>query len=310
MYKKEYGRDYAIQMVNTGNEFSNETTIVTEDIALKDAAEVQQSNLLYRSQALTTDAGGNYVEHFVLPLYEQVKLQGWMVVEGKSTMTEYDILCQRQDYVFYDNSFYPTNDMFPKMQFHANGKPADGQNVLVYFNGIKTCTYSDFGQMTNVYRLTDDTDDMVTLNEGMPCWNFTDINSEVITELPSFRRSITQAASGYNELQYSQIKETLDWGEPLARALVGIVYNSETLPNIYRRFWQNYQRDRFDTDTFVLSCKANLRGLPVNHSLMGRFFYYQGAYFVLNKISNHSLTTWDDTECEFIKVQDINNYIG
>ena len=79
---------------------------------------------------------------------------------------------------------------------------------------------------------------------------------------------------------------------------------------IYDRYWKEYQRDRYDADTFILQCKVNLKGLQVGQELMRKFFYYQGAIFVLNKISNHSLTTWDDTECEFIKVQDINNYIG
>lgn len=309
-YKEDYGRDYGIHRVNTGNEFNNDTTIVTDGIAFKDAAEVQQSNLLYRSQALTTDAQGNYIGHFALPIYESVKLQGWSVVEGKSEMTEYDVLCKRQDYFYEDNPFYPTMDFLPKMQFHEDNKPVDGQNVLVYFNGIKQCPYVNTGQMTNIYRLTDDTPDMELLNEGVPCWNFTNVNSESVSELPSFRRSKTKSVAGYNELQLYEITETIDWGEPLARALVGITYDADALPNIYKKYWQDYQKDRFDTDTFLLSCKADLKGLSVRQSLLGKFFYYQGAYFVLNKISNHSLTTWDDTECEFIKVQDVNNYKG
>ena len=32
------------------------------------------------------------------------------------------------------------------------------------------------------------------------------------------------------------------------------------------------------------------------------------TYWVLNKISNYSLTTWDPTECEFVQVRDISNY--
>ena len=71
-----------------------------------------------------------------------------------------------------------------------------------------------------------------------------------------------------------------------------------------------YQRDRYDDDTYKMTCKVNLRGMRVGQDLMRKFFYYDGAVFVLNKIINHSLTTWDDTECEFIKVQDISNYLN
>lgn len=132
----------------------------------------------------------------------------------------------------------------------------------------------------------------------------------MLTAIPSFRRSITKAAAGYNELQLAEIIETLDWGDPMERAVAGVQYDSATLPTIYNRWWRNYQTDRFDADTFVMSCKTDLLGLQVGQELMRRFFYYDGAVFVLNKIINHSLTTWDDTECEFIKVQDKSNYLN
>jgi hypothetical protein len=307
-YKEDHGKGYGVQIVNTGYEFNDETKIVTNGILFKNAAEVQQRNLLYRSQALTTDSQGRYIEHLVLPRYESVKIQGWNVVEGKEEMTEHDVFCRNEDYVYPDNPFFPNSDWLPKMQFHDGNKTIDAVDVLVYFNGIKECTYANAGRYTNVYRLTDDTSDMMTLNENQPCWNMTDENSMMLTALPSFRRSITKAASGYNELQLAEILESLDWGDPVERALVGVQYDSATLPTIYGRWWRNYQKDRFDDDTFIMTTKVDLRGLQVGQELMRRFFYYDGAVFVLNKIINHSLTTWDDTECEFIKVQDKMNY--
>ena len=41
---------------------------------------------------------------------------------------------------------------------------------------------------------------------------------------------------------------------------------------------------------------------------MRRWWWYEGRWWVLNKISNHSLTTWDATECEFVQVQDTAAY--
>ena len=32
--------------------------------------------------------------------------------------------------------------------------------------------------------------------------------------------------------------------------------------------------------------------------------------WVLNKITNYSLTTWDTAECEFVQVRDMDNYMN
>lgn len=303
-YKAQYKRDYGIRLVNTGNEFDLGTSVVTEDIVFKDAVELQQRSLLYRSPALPSGSEG--VQYFALPLYEKVILQGWQVVSGTAEMTETSVLTKADNYIYVDNPSYPTYDMHPRMQFHdKDNKAVDGSNVLVYFNGFKQCPYVITGQLTNVYRLTDDHPDMVTLNE-LPCWNFTNVNSEIRTSLPSFRRCITQAAPGYSEWQYSQIMESLDWGDSLATYIVGYVDGNRN--GIYERFWKRYQEDRYDDDTMMMSCKVDLSGMQVGQPLLGRFFYYEGAVFVLNAINNYSMTTFDDVECEFVKVNEIRNY--
>jgi hypothetical protein len=142
---------------------------------------------------------------------------------------------------------------------------------------------------------------MQTLNGGEPCWNFTNVNSRILTQIPSFRRSRT---TGDEEAEV--IDATLEWGLPLARATNGTSEGESV--TIYDRYWKAYQQDRYDDDTFKMTCKVNLRGLRVGQELMRKFFYYDGALFVLNAIRNHSLTTWDDTECEFIRIQDKTNY--
>jgi hypothetical protein len=103
------------------------------------------------------------------------------------------------------------------------------------------------------------------------------------------------------------IDATCEWGEPYARGVNGISHKA-TPATLFNEWWKKYLTDRYNVDTFKMTCKVNLRGLSVNQGLMKNFFYYQGAIFALNAIKNHSLTTLDDTECEFIKVQDIDNY--
>lgn len=296
-YKEEFERDYAIQKVNTGNEFNNETSIVTEGIQYMDAADVQERSLLYVSEY--NDRDGSYQEILRLPKYERVFIQQW----SNDTMTEEDVDYKGIGSFFNNNIYYPLSDWLPKVQMHEGNKAVDGANVLLVFNGSQpTPEFRTWARLQ--YRLSDDTSEMMSLNDGTPCWNFTANKSTKLSFIPSFRRCKTELIPDSGD---ETILSTYEWGKPLARGVNGASM-AEGKVTIYDRFWKEYQRDRYDADTFILQCKVNLKGLQVGQELMRKFFYYQGAIFVLNKISNHSLTTWDDTECEFIKVQDINNY--
>lgn len=302
-YKIDFGVDYGIQMVNTGYEFNSEVKQVTDGIIYKDAVEVQERNLLFVSSFDRDEVVGNGVPLFRLPLYEAVTLQQWSVVDGEDTMTEEDITLPYEGFVFFDNPDYPMSDWLPKVQFHEkDNKSVDGADVLLVFNGMKdTPVWKTWASLE--YRLTDDIDDMSLLNEDTACWNFTQYNSKTRTSLPSFRRCQTYDIDGDDV-----IRVTYEWGEPKARGVNGVFHDSSAPATIYNQWWRAYQSDRYDSDTFKMTCKVNLKGMHVGQELMRRFFFYDGAVFVLNRIVNHSLTTWDDTECEFIKVQDVKNY--
>lgn len=241
-------------------------------------------------------------EAFALPKYEGVKLQEWkMGTDKEMQMEEKDILYPYALGGYAFNPDYPLSDFLPKVQLHdADNKSIDGSDVLLVFDGIKeTPVWASSARLE--YRLTDDTSDMMTLNEGVPCWNFTSENSSVLTSLPSFRRCKT-----YMEDADSIISHSFEWGEPMARGVNGLY--DLGLSNLYDRWWRDYLEDRYDDDTFRMSCKVDLRGLRVEQNLLRRFFFYQNAVFVLNEIRNHSVTTDDETECEFIKVQNLENY--
>lgn len=302
-YKADYGRDYGIHKVNTGNEFNADTTIVTDGIILKDAVEVQERSLLFYSNDLSRDEAGGSEEYFSLPKYESVKLQMWRKQSsGEEDMREYDVKNPYTWLRFPFNAEYPLSDFLPKVQFHdAENKVADGSNVLLIYDGTKETpiwnVYGDKRQLT--YRLTSDITDMNILNEGVPCWNFTSEARVYLGSLPSFRRCKTD--------DNGVILASYEWGESVARGTHGTSYG-ETPHTIYNDWWRIYQSDRYDVDTFRLTCKVNLQGLSVGQKLMRNFFFYQGSLFVFNAIKNHSITTDDLTECEFIKVKDIRNY--
>jgi hypothetical protein len=298
LYKEDFGRPYGIQKVNTGNEFNEDTTIVTDGILYKEAVELQERNRMFVSEYHIAEGLTKGIDIFRLPGYERVYVENWKNGEMLESEVPYD----GTGSWFYDNVYYRYSDWLPKVQLHeADNKAVDASDVILLFNGVKaTPVFRDWAQLE--YRLTDDHPDMSALNDDTPCWNFTNTNSRKITKLPSFRRCLT-----IGDMESEEITATMEWGEPLARGVNGVTHPADPV-TIYNRWWRNYQRDRYDDDTFSMTCKTNLSGMRVGQELMRNFFYYDGAIFMLNKITNHSLTTMDDTECEFIKVQDINNY--
>lgn len=296
-YKRDYMRDYGIQRVNTGFQFDSKTTILTNDIVFKDAVEVMEFNRMFTSGKFTRYGNQAFAQNFLLPSYENVTIQLWGIVEGEETSTDVTIPSIPLSFS-YDNPTYEFGDWLPKVQLHKDNKPEDGSYVLLFFNGIKeTPHYVEGYSVRKVYWLTNDHPDMTLLNQGNPCWNLT--GEEIkLTSLPSFRRNLVGSDK--------DIIRSWEWGVPLARAVPGI----EGSTSIYERWWKKYLTDLYDDDTRIMTCKVDLRGLFVNQSLMRKVFWYNNSLWRLNKIVNHSLTTWDDTECEFIKIQDINNYIA
>lgn len=298
-YREKYGKEYGIQRVNTGNEFSEDVKVVTDGISFKEAIEVVEKNHMYWSDGINLNFPLRY---FRLPLFEAVKAQLWNSAEN--TMKEVDVYYENPEgYGNYpDNSLNPNADWLPKVQLHeAENKETDGSNVLLIFNEVKqTPNYVSAGGNTYSveYELTRDHIDMETLNEGVPCWGGEVV--ETLKKLPSFRRS-------YNDKNKGYVTEVCEWGMSEERAVTSFNPSPGSI-TLYDRFWKRFQADRYDDDAMVMTCKVNLKGLEVDQSLLGRFFYYGGSIFCLNKITNHSLTTHDDTECEFVRVQDTINY--
>ena len=296
-YKRDYMRDYGTQRVNTGFQFDSKTTILTNDIVFKDAVEVMEFNRMFTSGKFTRYGNQAYAQNFLLPSYENVTIQLWGIVEGEETSTDVTIPSTPLSFS-YDNPTYEFGDWLPKVQLHKGNKPEDGSYVLLFYTGVKeTPFYVEGRSVRKTYWLTNDHPDMTLLNQGNPCWNLT--GEEIsLTSLPSFRRNLVGSDN--------DIIRSWEWGVPLARAVPGI----EGSTSIYERWWKKYLTDLYDDDTRIMTCKVDLRGLFVNQSLMRKIFWYNNSLWRLNKIVNHSLTTWDDTECEFIKIQDINNYIA
>ena len=287
-YKETYNKEYGAQYINTGYDFNSEVSPLTKDIPFiggADVAEVDYTNAFY---TLSTADGQKLSP---VNIREEVKVQ--LFANGSGDAKDFTIARTIPSYRSYWND-EPYMDWLPKVQFHsAANKAENGEHCLVLFNGVKTSPVLSNGEVakTPTYYVTGWLREFEYLNEGNPCWVLHENNSRKTQELPSFRRF----AGAYSS----------EWGMPQE------TYTDESMDGVlslYDRYWKAYLTDRYDVDARKMTCKANLSGIVVGQALLGRFFFYDNAVWVLNKVSNHSITTDDLTECEFVKVKDMNNY--
>ena len=137
---------------------------------------------------------------------------------------------------------------------------------------------------------------MLLANDNKPCW-LPRTGSYYSFDIPTFSRY--SIVSGV-------VAKSLDMGTPQEVDVPGLSFDPASA--LYVRRWQAWTRDRLDVNTKVMRCKVNLQGLQVGPDLLRRLWWYGGALWVLNKIDNYSLTTWDPADCEFVQVQDEADY--
>lgn len=281
---EQSGRAYGSQRVNTGDDFSKETKQAIDNNAFKGAAQVSRRS---KYNTIITQDG-----NFVPSVFIEADVKQVLYNNGESK--EFAVATPTNTAVVkYNNTQYPTYDTVPRLQLHdAEDKTLDISNILVFYNGVDIPIPDAYAY----YQITDDNDYMSVLNEGKPCWNLAG-TSPGSKPIPKFGRYVFNG---------STITHSLDFGVPERIDIPGITHNEGA--NVYSRFWRAFFADRYNADTRVVRAKVNLQGMQVGESLLRNFYFFEGCWWVMNKIINYSLTSDAPVECEFIRVQEKNNY--
>ena len=282
-YKDIEGVEYGIRMVDTGFDFNADVKDLLDGNVYRNAVTILQSSRYWN----IIRSGGSFIPS--------------PFVDSGNTITRWNSAGESQDtpiscppntatITYYNTTFNGYDkDGAMKVQFaDADGKPVDGRDVLLLNHRTPA---SEFYQS---FKITDDLPIMGTINDGKPCW----ILDEGLGEsIPIFSRYIPAG---------DEIYLSLDFSVPRQFDIPGMDFIEGK--DIYARGWKDYLTDRYDVNTKVMRCRVDFGGMQVNHQLLRKFYYYDGSLWVLNKITNHSLTTYDPVECEFIKVQNKTNY--
>ena len=287
-YLNVEGIPYGVQRVNTGYDFNADSVNLMESVVFKNAA-----TILARSKYFNYILDGQVFKPS--PFLDKGNTYTLWSPDGETLET--DISCPPNSATleyYNENPNYKGYDINSARKLElrtADNKPVDGADILVFHEGWNRYDY---------FKLTDDVPAMDVLNDGVPCWMLGAGGTGADgLNIPIFQRYV------YGNI--AVIDDSLDFGVPHQLDIPGVRHSEGC--TVYERGWKNYISDRYNVNTKVMTCRVNFAGMQVNQELLRKFYWYENSLWVLNAIRNYSLTTYDPVECEFVQVQDKNNYL-
>ena len=318
-YNKEYDLDYGQKRLDTGYNFNTETTNLYEDSIFDNVIPVRDSDKYYRT---FYDKDYNEVPCFVndnlsyqlfhkneykdITSVEQ-NLYGVNIIDKNKTV-EWNGL--RGTDCMVKSCFYSLDNDEKSLE--------EISNSILFYNG--TVDLLDIKNHPIKYWITDDLPEMADLNDGQPCWLYTNSDKDIKgnkiailrTTLPQFIKYKTQelwrsgSTGEYYYVDTGNVKQSLDFGLPKEIYIDGLNYSESA--TIYDNYWKSFYNDQFNVNTKKVTCYVNLYDWDVKQELLRQFYYFNNGIWILNKIDNYDVTSNNTTRCEFIKVQDITNY--
>ena len=300
-YSKTYGEVYGSKRVDTNFNFNTETEDLIDTIPYRAGIDVLEVDKYFNRWV--GDETPSYV--FNGFKYELFKVNG-----TELDSTEVEVPVEKHTYLPINSNNWENTDSFAKLQLHsAENEPIDGENILVFLTGD-----SYYNEQNTKYWLTDDTQEMVTLNEGEPCYILThtedtvptySVNGQVgaqkiayaFTSLPKFQRNIV----GYGGI----ITHSLSMGEPRTTYVRDTFVNKDM--SIYGKCWKKFITDLYDVNNRKLTCSVRFPERP-NGMMLRRFYWFDSAIWRLNTVTDWNISSYAPTKCEFVKVMDVNNY--
>ena len=287
-YLKVEGIPYGIQRVNTGYDFNADSINLMDSVVFKNACTIlarsKYFNYIFKGQTFQPS-----------PFLDKGNKYTLWSADGDTLETDISCPPDSASVTYYNDNpdlkGYDV-DLARKLELRsADNKPLDGSDILVFHEGWNQYEY---------FKLTDDVPAMDVVNDGVPCWLLGAGGAgQDALYMPIFQR--------YNYGSFHTIDDSLDFGIPRQLDIPNINYPEGR--TIYERGWKKYLSDRYDANTKVMTCKVDFSGMQVNQDLLRKFYWYENSIWVLNKITNYSLTTYDPVECEFVQVQDKGNYL-
>lgn len=295
-YKTNYTVNFGQKRINTNYNFNNETKQLLEGNVFKNTVSASDTSQFYSTFKIN---GITQPPYYINNSKITSKYKN-----GTVTKLEEDVILTEIPNITYwnKNGGY---DAFPKNCFYMieNDEKSlnDISSTLLFYNG-KVTPKDLNGEELNYY-LSDDNEAMYILNDRVACY-FYDENFNETIPLNSINGGIPQFLR--YKIFANNITSSFDLGKPKEIYIPNVTYDEDT--TLYNQFWSNYFNDTLDINTKEVTCYVNLNDMVVNGNLLRNFYYFNGCYWLLNKIENYNINNFDTTKCTFIKINDISNY--
>ena len=169
------------------------------------------------------------------------------------------------------------------------------EQCLLFYNGQKA--------LKEDFWLTDDLPEMIDLNES-PCWLWTRSEFNNAGDRIAYKLNYLPEFISYY-IDNGNITKSFDFGVPREIYIDNVVYPETS--TLYNQFWDKFYKDQFNVNTKKVTCYILADNL--NQESLRYFYWFNNAYWILNKIDSLDIANKNNTvRCEFIKVQNINNY--
>ena len=293
-YKNQYTVEYGQKRINTNYNFNTNTKQLFENNVFQNTVSVIDTSTYYHTFF-------NANNDILAPIqFTNFDYELYNTTDGKlnKTTLKYSTPVVVGGASWNFNSGY---DAFAKTCFYniENDEKtlSDISSTLLIYNGNLT-PQDTKGTYINYY-LSDDVSDMFELNEKVACYLFDSNNTITVHSIPQYLRY---------KIVGNNVVSSLDFGLPKELYIPNITYNDNT--TLYNQFWSGYYEDSLNINTKQVTCYVNLNDMLVNGDLLKKFYYFNGCYWLLNKIENYNCNSYDTTKCTFIKINNITNYKG
>lgn len=288
-YTKDWGKTYGEMRINTNYNFNSDVKDLLDDFPYQNAIMVRAKSNYFSDNY---DASSRWIPSFCLDGFDQVLYDNsdeinlpyntnninWGVTQGWYNIFGGDFSMKP---CFYD---YAGEEM----------RGIDIQNCLFFFTG--------FVNTPDHFYITDDNTQMILLNDDV-CWLFTESEydeggnriARAVTKIPVFNRYWMNGNS---------VVKSFDFGDPREVYADSLFISQNS--SIYSQFWDNYLTDQFDVNTRTITCYVRWKNFQEDYQR--RFWFFDNAIWVLNKVIDYNRNSLKPTKCEFIKVQNTSNY--
>ena len=290
-YRNKYGLEYGEMRADTGSPFNAEMLGVLEGVKFVEGV----TGLAYsRYYYLVYDPA---VGDDLLPSPYLDNNCKYVVWNTDGSAEEYDVpsitnnvsisgICTLDAaLVGYDT------DLRLQLAGEDNAQAQDGAGILLLYDGV-TPDYHN--------HLTDDSAGMLNRNNGTPCW------------MPCLRGGTLYALYEPRFLSVdlasfaTGVERALNIARP--QELDGYDYSYGEGVDIYSRRWRAYIADRYNQNAHRVTCYVDWGGIRVEQALLGKFFWFDGCWWVLDKIEDYCWDNPQPCKCTFVRVLDKTAY--